>query len=107
MVTGPTFRIKGTPKLFELNVMSPHHIIGNTSIQVIVKKISGNIYIEEQEITTSIGRGYLCLVAKVGLEPTRDFSQQILSLSRLPFHHLARKNPAPEKVASNAGKGVS
>ena len=33
MVTGPTFRIKGTHKLIELTVMSPHHIIGNTSIQ--------------------------------------------------------------------------
>ena len=28
------------------------------------------------------------LVPMVGVEPTRSFLQQILSLSRLPFHHI-------------------
>lgn len=31
------------------------------------------------------------LVARAGLEPARPYGQQILSLVRLPFRHLAKK----------------
>ena len=63
MVTGPTFRIKDA-KLFELTVMSPHHIIGNTSIQgncqkryleISISKKAGNNNFDRKGILVSGG----------------------------------------------------